>query len=60
MTSYALSFLAAAQELAQTPEAQDNWHWQCDICAKHGIYLNLLTQDECDELSRLVEDFAHD
>lgn len=58
MIKYLLSLDAAARELAERPEAQDNPALQDAICRKHGVFLDCITDDEVEMLSRLVEQYA--
>ena len=55
--NYALSKLAAAKELARNPRSNNNYSLQDDICRKHGIFLDSMTQDEKEEFCRIVEEF---
>ena len=55
--NYALSKLAAARELAQNPRSNNNYSLQNNICRKHGIFLDSMTQDEKEEFCRIVEEF---
>lgn len=56
---YTGSFELAAGELAKTPEAQDDFDLQAKICRKYGIFLENITDDEVEMLSRMVEEFAN-
>lgn len=51
------AMIAAARDLANHPEAQDDEIMQAIICGNYGIFLDRLTDDEVKELSRLVESF---
>lgn len=54
---YANSKLAAAMELARTPQAANNPVLQDEICRHYGIFLDNMTDDEIDELSALVQSY---
>ena len=54
---YASNFELAARDLAKHPEAQDDEDMQDAICRKYGIFLDQITDDEAEELSRMVESF---
>lgn len=56
--AYTGSFELAARELARTPEAQDNPYLQASICRKYGIFLDNITDDEIEMLSRIVEEYS--
>lgn len=48
-------FLLAAQEIARKHLSNENdWH---EVCYKYGVFLDTLTEDEYDELDRLVEEY---
>lgn len=55
---YIHSKIAAAQELANRPEAQDDESLQYEICRKHGVFLDCMTDDEFSEFERLVQEYA--
>lgn len=59
MKNYFFSLDAAAIELANTPQAQDDAALQDAICRKHGVFLDCITDDEVEYLSRLVEAYAN-
>lgn len=54
---YANSFIAAAMELAHTPEAEDNEELQNEICHKYGVFIENMTDDEFQEFEYLIEKF---
>ena len=58
MKNYFFSIDAAAKELAETPQAQYSETLQIEICRKHGVFLECITNSEAIILSRLVEDYA--
>lgn len=53
--NFTLSMLAAANDLRNRPEAQNNPSLQDEICRSYGIILEALTDDEISELERLIE-----
>lgn len=59
MKNYLFSIDAAARELANYPEAQNDADLQEAICRKHGVFLDCITDDEAEMLSRLVEQYAN-
>lgn len=59
MKNYFFSLDATARELANTPQAQDDETLQAAICRKHGVFLDCITDDEAEYLSRLVEEYAN-
>lgn len=59
MKNYFFSLDAATIELANTPQAQDDATLQDAICRKHGVFLDCITDDEVEYLSRLVEAYAN-
>lgn len=54
---YANSKLAAAMELARTPEAANDPSLQDEICRNYGIFLESMTDDEILELESLVRSY---
>lgn len=56
---YAGSFELAARELIRHPEAQYDAALQYAICAKYGILLDNITDDEVHYLEMLVERMAN-
>lgn len=57
-TAYTGSFELAARELARHPEAQNDEHLQDAICRRYGIFLDNITDDEAEMLSRMIEEYA--
>lgn len=57
--AYTGSFELAARELARTPSASKNYELQDLICRKYGVFLDNLTDDEINMLSRMVEEYAN-
>lgn len=55
---YTGSFELAARELARVPEAQFDENLQEAICRRYGIFLDNITDDEAEMLSRMVEEYA--
>lgn len=54
---YANSMLAAAIELARTPEAATNLALQDKICRKYGVFTDMMTDDEIHEFENLIRSF---
>lgn len=54
---YANSLIAAAMELARTPEAVNNEELQNEICRNYGIFMESMTDDEFQEFEHLIEKF---
>lgn len=54
---YANSLVAAAIELAHTPEAVNNGELQNEICRKYGVFIDNMTDDEFQEFEHLIEKF---
>lgn len=57
MTLHYLSFLAAAQELAQVPLSAYTVEVQTSICRKHGIFLDSLTDDEFEMFNNIAKEY---
>lgn len=57
MGHHAASLYAAARDLASNPQAQFDEGAQARICAKHGIFLDQMTDDEFKHLESLTQDF---
>lgn len=57
--AYTGSFELAARELARTPSASESYELQDLICRKYGVFLDNLTDDEINMLSRMVEEYAN-
>ena len=57
--AYTGSFELAARELARTPLASESYEPQDLICRKYGVFLDSLTDDEINMLSRMVEEYAN-
>lgn len=55
---YANSFIAAAEALANHPEAQNDYMMQSSICANYGIFLSQMNDDEIDELYNLANSMS--
>lgn len=53
---YANSKLAAINELVRRPEAQDDPSLQNEICRKHGVFLDSMTEDEFSEFEHLLQE----
>lgn len=58
-SQYTNSFNLAAMELARHPESQYDEDLQEAICRRYGIFLDSITDDEAEHLSRLVEEYAN-
>lgn len=56
---YTGSFELAARELASKPWIINDPSQQAQICAKYGIFLDNITDDEIAMLSRMVEEYAN-
>lgn len=56
---YTGSFELAARELASKPWVINDPSQQAQICAKYGIFLDNITDDEIAMLSRMVEEYAN-
>lgn len=57
--AYTGSFELAARELASKPWVMNDPLRQAQICAKYGIFLDNITDDEISMLSRMVEEYAN-
>lgn len=57
--AYTGSFELAARELARTPLASESYELQDLICRKYGIFLDNITDDEINMLSRMVEEYTN-
>lgn len=57
-TAYVGAFELAARALAKYPEAQYDATLQDAICRRYGIFLDNITDDEAEMLSRMVEEYA--
>lgn len=53
-----MSLAAAAKEIAEARVPADDAYAQDRILRKYGFSLDSLTDDECYELSRMVEDYV--
>lgn len=56
---YTGSFELAARELASKPWVMNDPLQQAQICAKYGIFLDNITDDEINMLSRMIEEYAN-
>ena len=56
---YTGSFELAARELASKPWVMNDPSQQEQICRKYGIFLDNITDDEINMLSRMVEEYAN-
>lgn len=56
---YTGSFELAARELASKPWVMNDPSQQEQICRKYGIFLDNITDDEINILSRMVEEYAN-
>lgn len=56
---YTGSFELAARELASKPWVMNDPLRQAQICAKYGIFLDNITDDEISMLARMVEEYAN-
>lgn len=56
---YTGSFELAARDLASKPWVINDPSQQAQICAKYGIFLDNITDDEIAMLSRMVEEYAN-
>lgn len=57
MDNYMMSLMAAAEELAAHKEALGDYDMQYEVCAKYGVFLDCITEDELEYLSTLIRDF---
>lgn len=55
-SAYANAKLAAARELARRPETRDDSSLQNEICRKHGVFLDSMTDDEISEFEGMIND----
>lgn len=55
---YAAAKLAAAEELAHRPDAQNNPTLQNEICRTYGIFLDSMTDDEIYEFEQLIQSYC--
>lgn len=58
--AYTGSFELAARELASKPWTMNDPFRQAQICAKYGIFLDNITDDEISMLARMVEEYSNE
>lgn len=54
---HANSLIAAAMELARTPETMYDHETQEIVCREHGIFMEYMTNDELEMFNRLIDSF---